>query len=260
MRGGAAAFVGIGSNKWKRGARNFYFPEMQPSGYMSPMAGVKEQPKRRKSAAEWALIRVAAEAGEMWGELSRKFLISSVAIRGRAEREGWRIPLWERKRGKRESAVSECPTPALQVTDNGNKVAFANDLQYPEVPDLPQPVEPQLLSNLPSDLREALQAVASAPPEGIQAAFGRVSQIVIAQGILEVPPPRNVKELATWFAIFQKAHGLDKPKDSGAKDAGLFGSRGGFRRVVGPVVEAMPAAPAEAGGDDDGADGPCGCG
>ena len=184
---------------------------------------VGEKIKRpRKSAGDWAVIRVAAEAGESVAALSRKFLVSNTSITKRAKLEGWRMPLWERKRGRAESGVpvtSESPASGLQEPENGNCNLVA----------------------IPPDILAALKNVHSAAPEDAQTALGKFAQVIALSSATSIPGPRTIQEFKIWVDLWRKLTGLDLPPAKDAGPSGLLGSMRTVTRRSARVVE-LPAA------------------
>ncbi len=185
----------------------------------------------RLTAAEWRRAQTLVEAGESHAETARRFGCQTQTITRRAKKEGWRDPK-RRETPNRVVATEENPTQSQKNTElTGEFYSLAKETA--EIP-----AENAL--SLSPDLRAALEAAAKASPEGIQSAFGTVAQIMVAQGITQVPSPRNVAELKTWFDIFRKATGLDA-KDKGPQaPASLVPSMRTLSRRAVEVVEVEP--------------------
>lgn len=197
------------------------------------MEAVKKSKPKHLNVATWALIRKWAEAGERFSELSRRFDVVPCTIRKRALKEGWKIDKWEREKAA-AVAASENKAQKVQVSGGLETLSYQSS-ESEETEEIP---ENQSLTPYAA-FYSAMESAAHASPEDMQNAFTRVAQAALAAGVRDVPPPRNVKELATWFDLFRKASGLDA-KDKGSRDASLVAPlRTLSRRSVSEVVEAI---------------------
>jgi len=124
-----------------------------------------------------------------------------------------------------KSKARQLPAPDVdnqsQQGSNCNKVALTGD-------DSPL-----------SRFHAALLELVAAPPADFQAAFAAVAQAAIAEGVRDVPAPRSIKELATWFDLWRKAAGLDA-KAGPQGNAPLVNPLRTVSRRAGAVVDVEP--------------------
>ncbi len=128
----------------------------------------------------------------------------------------------------RQSKAAKLPTP---VQDNGH---VSNDR-------LTTPGDSRITNHgkdVVSRLHTARLALVESPPADFQAAFAAVAQAAIAEGIKDVPAPRSVKELATWFDLWRKAAGLDAKTGPQGNAPLVNPLRTVSRRSGGAVVDA----------------------
>ena len=95
-----------------------------------------------------------------------------------------------------------------------------------------------------SRFHSALLDLVASPPADFQAAFAAVAQCAIAEGVRDVPAPRSIKELATWFDLWRKAAGLDAKAGTPGSSPLVNPLRTVSRRSgAGVTVEAVEVVP-----------------
>lgn len=188
------------------------------------------RPKTTFPPETWERIKAEACKGASYPALARLFGPSPQVIANRAKNEQWPTPLRLAKR-RRENGE----------TGNGDEVALPKS----KVRRLSAPVihnnhekDEQLTKDSISRLHTALLALVESPPADFQAAFAAVAQAAIAEGVRDVPAPRSIKELATWFDLWRKAAGLDAKAGAPGNAPLVNPLRTVSRRSGGAVVEA----------------------
>ena len=157
--------------------------------------------KRRYSEKLWKEIETRACAGVGLQALSEASGITVATINDRSKRHKWETPA--RLARRRKAALS------------GNKTEAVEKIELRASPEQ---------GNLPAPIAALVAKLADASPAEFSAGVAEVAQIKIAQGIQDIPPPRNIAELKVWHDIHRKAAGLD------ARDTG----KRGFVLVVNP--------------------------
>src|SRR6478736_1956917 len=76
-----------------------------------------------------------------------------------------------------------------------------------------------------------LMALADASPQDFQGAAAKVAQAALALGMATIEPPRTIKELATWWAIYRQMSGLDAKQAT--QQAVLFAPMRSVKRRAG---------------------------
>ena len=156
----------------------------------------------------WLRIRGEACKGVSFPTLSRLYGPSAQVIANKAKNEQWPTPR-RLKNQRREAGLADDVAPDESKHSLAFDPAPANSLQMQESCNKP-PDSPI------SRFHAALQSLVESPPADFQQAFAGVAQAAIAEGLPEIPAPRSIKELATWFDLWRKAAGLDlKEKSAG---------------------------------------------
>ncbi len=186
----------------------------------------------RYSLETWAEIRRKVCAGMTAREASTIYGPTPQVITNRSRNEQW--PTKHRLRVKqRESGIADDAAPDESKHSLAFAPAPANSLQMQESCNKP-PDSPISRFHL------ALQSLVESPPADFQAAFAGVAQAAIAEGLPEIPAPRSIKELATWFDLWRKAAGLDIKEKSAGITPLVNPMRTVSRRAGSQVIEAEP--------------------
>ncbi len=192
-----------------------------------------DKPGRATYSRElWAEIRKQSELGMSSLRASELYGPKAQVIYNRSRQEKWNTPA-RRKKLQRESGFSGGVAPEETETENlASPKNFNCGLLQPDC-------------NNPSDspisrFHAALMALVDSPPADFQAAFAGVAQAAIAEGLPEIPAPRSIKELATWFDLWRKAAGLDIKEKSAGITPLVNPMRTVSRRAGSQVIDAEP--------------------
>lgn len=104
-----------------------------------------------------------------------------------------------------------------------------------EMDELEMIPEGGIVSQAQEEMSKQLLALAEVPPDKFMEAAGRLAQLQVAIGMQTVPPPRTIKELATWVDLWRKFSGLDAKQTTGP--VGLLTPMKGLRRA--PAMDAQ---------------------
>jgi len=185
----------------------------------------------------WGEIKTMICSGVGAIQVSKLFSIGIDTIYGRANRENWPTP------GRRAKAMR-----AARAAEGPVSSEIQPQISNFETQSVPSPKEkaekPGNVAFLGSEdgkcdvsIQQSLLSLIEAPPETFQLEFGKVMQRLIAEGVPNIEPPRNINELKTIAALWSKASGLDA-KASGPTNAPLVNPmRTVTRRSSGTVVE-----------------------
>ncbi len=180
----------------------------------------------------WLRIRGEACKGVSFPTLARLYGPSAQVIANKAKNEQWPTPR-RLKNQRREAGLADDVAP----DESKRSLAF--------VPDVDNSPEMHKICDKPpespiSRFHLALQSLVESPPADFQAAFAGVAQAAIAEGLPEIPAPRSIKELATWFDLWRKAAGLDIKEKSAGVTPLVNPMRTVSRRAGGVVVDVDP--------------------
>ena len=186
----------------------------------------------RYSLETWAEIRRKVCAGMTAREASSLYGPTPQVITNRSRNEQWPTP-FRLKAKQREAgemgvaALDECKHSLASVPVAPNETQSQ--------PDCNNPSESPI-----SRFHAALMALVDSPPADFQAAFAGVAQAAIAEGLPEIPAPRSIKELSTWFDLWRKATGLDIKEKSAGITPLVNPMRTVSRRAGSQVIDAEP--------------------
>ena len=90
---------------------------------------------------------------------------------------------------------------------------------------------------------DPLQLLIDAPAEEFQKAMSPSFRKILISGLRNVPAPRNLKELASVYAMFQKLEGLDKKDEKNAMPQGFVVPLRHVQRRIGNFPEPPVEAP-----------------
>lgn len=180
----------------------------------------------------WAEVRKRICNGQSMVSVAKVYGMTRQAIRNRAEKECWPVPrVLEAQR--RELEESGMLAPVEKEITLPHKVESVDSLQMQE--SCVKPPESPI-----SRFHAALMSLVESPPADFQAAFAGVAQAAIAEGLPEIPAPRSIKELATWFDLWRKAAGLDLKEKTAGITPLVNPMRTVSRRAGGMTVEVDP--------------------
>ena len=152
----------------------------------------------------WLKVRKGFEAGHKMLALAKNFSVSSYHIEKRATVEGWNRN--RRKAGKLEVKPSEESKILKNSAPKSAKVSyFTENFKKSQENDEIGPESSEILKIPNSDLAKLVEL----PPSEFQPAFLRYLQTLLAQGLNEIPAPRNINELNTLAGLWRKFSGLD---------------------------------------------------
>lgn len=181
----------------------------------------------------WAEVRKRICNGQSMVSVAKAYGMTRQAIRNRAEKECWPVPrVLEAQR--RELEESGMLAPVEKEVTLPHKVEAVNSLQMQQSCDKPP-------ESAVSRFHSALIALIDSPPADFQKAFAGVAQAAIAEGLPEIPAPRSIKELATWFDLWRKAAGLDIKEKSIGVSPLVNPMRTVSRRAGSAVVDIDPS-------------------
>ena len=191
------------------------------------------------SPETWIEVKRKACSGVSFVSLSRDYGMSRQAIRNRSIAESWPLPevLAERRRvngARAEAAAALKESGGDALPDKVNTLQMQQSCVNLETGLSSKPDSPI------SRFHAALMALVDSPPADFQAAFAGVAQAAIAEGLPEIPAPRSIKELATWFDLWRKAAGLDIKEKSAGITPLVNPMRTVSRRAGSQVIEAEP--------------------
>jgi hypothetical protein len=159
-------------------------PHRAKRGHTGPSGAAQGQELTRD---QWAAVRFRYVNGETAPRLAREFGCSLCSLKGRAKRERWR-----------EVGVSGIPGPVaphLQMQINCNKPKNQSENTLELVPILSEILD-------------------SKTPQEFQSNLSRLAKSLVAQGIPDLAPPRNLSELKILNDIIRKADRLDEKVSS----------------------------------------------
>ncbi len=184
------------------------------------------------SKETWAEIRKQVELGMTSLRASELYGPKAQVIYNRSRQEKWDTPQ-RRKKLRREAGLSGEGAPQETEPENlASPKNFNSDLLQQ---DCNKPPESPI-----SRFHAALISLVESPPADFQQAIAGVAQAAIAEGLPEIPAPRSIKELATWFDLWRKAAGLDIKEKSAGITPLVNPMRTVSRRAGGAVVDVDP--------------------
>lgn len=184
------------------------------------------------SPETWIEVKRKACSGVPFTSLSRDYGMSRQAIRNRSIAENWPLPEVLAERRRVNGARAEAAAALKEAGGDALPDKVNTELTQPDCNKTPEsPI---------SRFHLALQSLVESPPADFQAAFAGVAQAAIAEGLPEIPAPRSIKELATWFDLWRKAAGLDIKEKSAGITPLVNPMRTVSRRAGGVVIEAEP--------------------
>ena len=90
---------------------------------------------------------------------------------------------------------------------------------------------------------DPLQLLLDAPAEEFQKALSAPVRRILIEGLRNVPAPKNLKELASVYAMFEKLEGLNKPADKNTMPIGMVVPLRHVHRRIGSFPEPPQPAP-----------------
>jgi hypothetical protein len=90
---------------------------------------------------------------------------------------------------------------------------------------------------------DPLQLLIDAPAEEFQRAMSPALRKLMITGLRNVPAPKNLKELASVYAMYEKIEGLNKPADKAAAPMGMVIPLRAVQRRIGALPEPPQPAP-----------------
>lgn len=204
---------------------------------MSTVAPVK--PQMRFPSETWARIKAEACAGVSYPVLSSRYGPQKQVISNRAKAEQWPTPARLARRRKEMDGMGNGVGAAPAESNPKQSAPITKDNQRNLVANATNSLLQVTCDSPISRFQSALLALVAAPPADFQSAFAGVAQAAIAEGIRDVPSPRSIKELSTWFDLWRKSSGLDA-KASAPGNVPLVNPLRTVSRRAGPVVDAVP--------------------
>lgn len=90
---------------------------------------------------------------------------------------------------------------------------------------------------------DPLQLLIDAPAEEFQKAMSPALRKLLITGLRNVPSPKNLKELASVYAMYEKIEGLNKPADKNTMPMGMVIPLRAVQRRIGNFPEPPVPAP-----------------
>jgi hypothetical protein len=84
---------------------------------------------------------------------------------------------------------------------------------------------------------DPLQLLIDAPAEEFQKAMSPALRKILIDGLRNVPAPKNLKELASVYAMYEKIEGLNKPSDKATMPMGMVIPLRAVQRRIGSFPE-----------------------
>ena len=116
------------------------------------------------------------------------------------------------------------------------RIPLADDVQAMIDDLMPVPV-------LTDEEVDPLQLLLDAPAEEFQKALSAPVRRILIEGLRNVPVPKNLKELASVYAMFEKLEGLNKPADKNTMPIGMVVPLRHVQRRIGSFPEPPQQAP-----------------
>ena len=116
------------------------------------------------------------------------------------------------------------------------RIPLADDVQAMIDDLMPVPV-------LTDEEVDPLQLLLDAPAEEFQKALSAPVRRILIEGLRNVPVPKNLKELASVYAMFEKLEGLNKPADKNTMPIGMVVPLRHVHRRIGSFPEPPQPAP-----------------